>query len=52
VRSSLSDGHGHSPQEHLRTYAHVLIDRRELDHRNLLGFEQMMQTPVLSRNVK
>jgi integrase len=27
---------GHSAQEHLRTYAHVMIDRTELDYSNLL----------------
>ena len=28
---------GHSAQEHLRTYAHVVIDRAEVDYANLLG---------------
>jgi integrase len=28
---------GHSPQEHLRTYAHVVLDRREVDHAKMLG---------------
>lgn len=27
---------GHSAQEHLRTYAHVMLDRTELDHASLL----------------
>lgn len=28
---------GHSAQEHLRTYAHVVIDRTEIDYGDLLG---------------
>ena len=28
---------GHSPVEHLRTYAHVVLDRREIDVEKLLG---------------
>jgi integrase len=39
---------GHSPQEHLRTYAHVVIDRSELDYADLLGDARMVQTdPVI-----
>ena len=28
---------GHSPVEHLRTYAHVVLDRREIDVEKLLA---------------
>jgi integrase len=28
---------GHSAQEHLRTYAHVVVDRAELDYPDLLA---------------
>jgi hypothetical protein len=38
---------GHSAQEHLRTYAHVVIDRRELDYADLLGDARMVQIPVI-----
>jgi integrase len=35
---------GHSPQEHLRTYAHVLIDRTEINPSELLGTVQAGHT--------
>ena len=28
---------GHSPHEHLRTYAHVILDQTELDYHVLVG---------------
>jgi integrase len=34
---------GHSPQEHLRTYAHVVIDRTEVDYANVLGREHTVR---------
>lgn len=34
---------GHSAQEHLRTYAHVMIDRTELDYPKLLDRERMIR---------
>jgi integrase len=37
---------GHLPQEHLRTYAHVVLDRHELDYCNLLNRDRAVQTPV------
>lgn len=39
---------GHSAQEHLRTYAHVMIDRTELDYASLLGDDPMVLAPVLA----
>jgi integrase len=40
---------GHSPQEHLRTYAHAtLADRRELDHRKMLARVRGVRSPVRS----
>jgi integrase len=38
---------GHSAQEHLRTYAHVVIDRSELEYGDLLGDARAVQTPVI-----
>jgi integrase len=35
---------GHSPQEHLRTYAHVLIDRTEINLSEMLGLAQTGHT--------
>jgi integrase len=47
---------GHSPQEHLKTYAHAtLVDRAELDYAQLLehvGVVRLVQTPVQSRNIE
>jgi len=39
---------GHSPQEHLRTYAHVVLDRRELDYAKLLGRDRTVLAQVLA----
>ena len=39
---------GHSLQEHLRTYAHVVMDRNELDYGALLGRPDSARTPVVS----
>lgn len=39
---------GHSAQEHLRTYAHVMLDRRELDYGKLLGDDRTALAPVLA----
>ena len=40
---------GHSPQEHLKTYAHAtLTDRAELDHAEMLGRDRSTLPPVLS----
>lgn len=38
---------GHSPQEHLKTYAHVVLDRSEVDYRSLIGGRAVLP-PVLS----
>jgi integrase len=38
---------GHSPQEHLRTYAHVMLDRQELDYAALLDARAVL-APVLA----
>jgi hypothetical protein len=38
---------GHSAQEHLRTYAHVVADRAELDYADLLADARLVQTPVI-----
>jgi hypothetical protein len=35
---------GHSPQEHLRTYAHVIIDRDEINLSAMLETEQARHT--------
>jgi integrase len=38
---------GHSPTEHLATYAHAtLVDRDELDYPDLLGRARLVHTPV------
>ena len=38
---------GHSPQEHLKTYAHAtLIDRSELDYPKMLERVRLVRTPV------
>ena len=37
---------GHSAQEHLRTYAHVTVDRTELDYPDLLGHARVVLSPV------
>ena len=34
---------GHSAREHLRTYAHVVIDRTEIDYANVLGREHTVR---------
>lgn len=39
---------GHSPAEHLRTYAHVVLDRREIDVETLLGRDRMVLAQVLA----
>jgi integrase len=39
---------GHSAQEHLRTYAHVMLDRTELDYSKLLGDVRAVLAPVLA----
>jgi integrase len=39
---------GHSAQEHLRTYAHVVIDRAEIDY-NVLADDRSVRTPVLPK---
>jgi hypothetical protein len=33
---------GHSPVEHLRTFAHVVLDRREIDVENVLGRDRVV----------
>ena len=33
---------GHSPVEHLRTYAHVVLDRSEIDLDNVLARERVV----------
>lgn len=39
---------GHSPQEHLKTYAHAtLTDRSELDYREMLGRVLNTHTPAI-----
>jgi hypothetical protein len=38
----------HSAQEHLRTYAHVMLDRTELDYSKLLGRDRMVLAPVMA----
>jgi integrase len=43
---------GHSPQEHLRTYAHVVLDRRELDYATLLGRDRVVLASVLARSAE
>jgi len=37
---------GHSAQEHLRTYAHVVIDRTEVDYANVLGDARTVRAPM------
>jgi integrase len=39
---------GHSPREHLRTYTHVVIDRRELDYSGTLSRDQTVLASVLA----
>jgi hypothetical protein len=40
---------GHSPQEHLKTYAHAtLSDRSEIDDADMLGRDRTTLPPVLS----
>ena len=39
---------GHSAQEHLRTYAHVMLDRTELDYAKLLGDDRTVLAQVLA----
>jgi integrase len=39
---------GHSAQEHLRTYAHAMLDRTELDYSKLLGSDRTVLAPVLA----
>lgn len=39
---------GHSSHEHLRTYAHVVLDRRELDYGELLGRDRVVLARVLA----
>jgi integrase len=39
---------GHSAQEHLRTYAHVMLDRTELDYSKLLDRDRVVLAPVLA----
>lgn len=41
---------GHSAQEHLKTYAHVVLDRSEVDYGSLIGARAVL-SPVLSREV-
>jgi hypothetical protein len=36
---------GHSAQEHLRTHAHFVIDRSELDYADVLTNARPVQTP-------
>lgn len=38
---------GHSAQEHLRTYAHVMIDRTELDYPEMLERARLVQIPAI-----
>jgi integrase len=40
---------GHSPQEHLRTYAHVVIDRREIDYLALLDDRTVLPQVLSSK---
>ncbi len=42
----------HSAQEHLRTYAHVMIDRTELDYSEMLERARTVQTPAIPAAVK
>ena len=39
---------GHSPQEHLKTYAHVVLDRSEVDYESLMDARAVLP-PLLSR---
>jgi hypothetical protein len=44
---------GHSPEEHLETYAHAtLVDRDELDHANLLRRDRSVLSSVLSSTLE
>jgi integrase len=36
---------GHSPTEHLRTYAHVVVERREIDHAGLVKSARGVSAP-------
>jgi integrase len=40
---------GHSPQEHLKTYAHVVLDRSEVDYRELPVLAQKTGRPAARR---
>ena len=42
---------GHSAQEHLKTYTHVVLDRSEVDYRTLIGARTVLP-PVLSPTVE
>ncbi len=43
---------GHSAQEHLRTYAHVVINRSEIDYADVLGDAHTVQTRVQTPTVQ
>jgi integrase len=43
---------GHSPTEHLRTYAHVVLDRREIDRLELLRAVRNVRAPVVHTRVE
>jgi integrase len=40
---------GQSAQEHLRTYAHVVLDRREIDYAEWLERDRVVLAPVLGK---
>lgn len=41
---------GHSSQEHLRTYAHVVLDRTEIDYAKVLACNLAVRAPVRALN--
>jgi integrase len=44
---------GHSPAEHLATYAHAtLVDRNELSYPDLLGCDRAVHTSVTPRDAE
>ena len=42
---------GHSPQVHLGLYAHVVLDRSEVDHAAMLERDRLGRPPVRPRTV-
>jgi hypothetical protein len=48
--AEVCDKLGHSPQVHLGLYAHVVLDRREVDHAAMLDRDRQVRPPVRPRS--